>query len=118
MLSDQLIVTIASASGGSGALVLLAWLLGKLLDKYKPTHERRKDEAESHAHEVDRLQDQIEYWQKQVTGLQARLDQIDHEVRALAQERHRFYSAIIRCTVEHPSTAQWWQSQIKELRKQ
>ncbi len=119
-MDDHALVPYMVGGGSSGALVLLYWLLGKLIDKHKPTYERRREErlaAEEHRDkELSELRGQVAYWQGEVAKCQNDISELRIELRKMSAERHHFYDAIIRCSIEHPSTAEWWSEELKRIK--
>lgn len=102
--------------GGVGALILgLLFLLSKLIDKYKPTGERRKEEQDYQNSTVAALRMQIQGYQSDVAALQNDVAAMRGELRSMSRERHYFYGAITRCIVTHPDTDAWWQAELAAI---
>lgn len=114
MFSDAMVL--ALERGGVGAVILgLLFVLSKLIDKYKPTSERRKDDQDYQAGTISALRTQIQGYQADVATLQADVAAMRTELRSMSRERHYFYGAITRCIVAHPSTDGWWQTEMAAI---
>lgn len=109
---------IALQKGGFGAgVVALMYVLSKLIDKYKPTSERRADDQAFQDSQLAGLRAQITGYQSDIDQLQKDVRELRDEVRFMSRERHYFYDAITRCTTAHPATAEWWQNEMSEITK-
>lgn len=114
MFSDAAVAVLEK--GGVGALILgLLFVLSKLIDKYKPTSERRKEEQDYQAGTIAALRSQIQGYQNDVKVLQSDVTAMRAELRSMSRERHYFYGAITRCIVTHPDTDAWWQAELAAI---
>lgn len=114
MLSDGLIL--ALEKGGLGAVIVgLLFIAAKLIDKYKPTAERRADDLQYQDSQLASLRTQIEHYKTDIQALQRDVASLRAELRTMSQERHFFYAAITRCTVEHPVTSEWWRAEMDSI---
>lgn len=120
-MPDEALLTYLAGGGSSAVVVFLYWFLGRLLDKYKPAYERRQEARVAHeAHrdkELSEMRGQVEFWQGEVEKCQQDVAELRVELRKMSAERHRFYDAIVRCTLEHPTTAEWWRLELADIQK-
>ena len=114
MFTDAMVAVLEK--GGIGALILgLLFLLSKVIDKYKPTSERRKEDQDYQAGTIAALRAQILGYQQDVAALQKDVAAMRAELRSMSRERHYFYGAITRCIVSYPDTDAWWQNELAAI---
>lgn len=123
---DESILSYIAGGGGGGVLVGLLWLLGQWLEKRKPPSQVAIERSEAEqvaraaalAHreaELAELRGQVGFWRRETERNQEDITKLRLELRRMSAERHHFYEAIIRCTVEHPTTAEWWGEELQKI---
>ncbi|MEQ8511218.1 MAG: hypothetical protein RJP96_02720 [Algiphilus sp.] len=109
-------ISAALKTGGVPAvLIMVLIVIGKLIDRHKPTTDRRAAELANQDTELDSLRGQVNYWRQETEKCQSDITELRRELRRLSVERHHFYNAITRCAVEHPSTSQWWTDELARI---
>lgn len=112
---DGAIAAMIKTGGIPAVVVMLLVIAGKLIDRRKPTTERRAAELANQDTELESLRGQVSYWQEQTQQCQADITQLRADIRRMSIERHHFYNAITRCTTEHPSTSEWWTQELERI---
>lgn len=113
-MTDAMVAVLAK--GGVGAVsVLVAMIVLKLIDKYRPKSVVAAEEASLRRNDMEDLRGQVGYWRTEVEKCQKDITDLRVELRKMSAERHYFYDAIVRCSVEHPHTADWWQVELAKI---
>ena len=115
----ELVKPVAGMSIWGGAVVGVVWLLGKLVDRYKPTGERRVEEFDFAERRLRALRDEIEQTRAahraEMAAMQADITELRQSISKMSRERHLFFNAITRCGLEHPATSDWWATELSDI---
>lgn len=115
-MSDAMLTIFAN--GGVGALLVAALhIASKLIEKYKPVGERRAEAATLHSQEIQALTKRVLFFEAQVDKQQKDINDMRIELGRMSAERHYFYDAIVRCSMTHQTTADWWAAELETIRK-
>lgn len=112
---DGVIAAALKTGGVPAVLVMVLIVIGKMIDRHKPTTDRRAAELANQDTELESLRGQVSYWRQQTEKCQHDISELRAELRRMSVERHHFYNAITRCAVEHPSTADWWTEELARI---